>query len=161
MTQATEFERQRQLAVLQAQVAQLRSDHKERSSDRGGQWTAHLYVMLGVGLLVVTMIAVAVLSAAGQHDTGYITNITVPSALALIAYGLNTNIRSVYHLADGNLSAMKRDLNIALGRIDQLQEVRVAEAQRTIPLVAEGDTLKIPADAQGLIVEVKEPKDSA
>lgn len=154
----TEADRQRQLADLQAQVSRLRHDHRERATDRSGQWTSHLYVMLGVGLLVVTLLAVAGLYAAGQKDTSVITNITVPTALSLIAYGLNKNIRSVYHLADGNLSVVKRDLNVALEKIEHLQEVRVEEAQRTIPLVAEGDTLKIPADAQGLIVEVKDPK---
>lgn len=154
----TDDERQRQLADLQAQVARLRHDHRERSGDRTGQWTSHLYVMLGVGLLVVTLVAVAGLYAVGQKDTSIITNITVPSALALIAYGLNHNIRGVYHLADGNLSVVKRDLSVALEKIEHLQEVRVEEAQRTVPLVSDGDTLKIPPVVQGMIVDMKETK---
>ena len=50
---------------------------------------------------------------------------------------------------------MKRDLNVAVGKIEHLQEQRVEEAQRSIPLVVEGQQLKVPEVAAGLIVEVK------
>ena len=41
--------------------------------------------------------------------------------------------------------------------IEHLQEQRVEEAQRSIPLVVEGQQLKVPEVAAGLIVEVKPP----
>jgi hypothetical protein len=156
----TDADRQWQLAELQAQVARLRSDHHERSSDRSLR-THKLYVVLGVGMSMMTMIVVAAIYVLKPGDTNLSTTIigiTMPSALALIGYGLNHNIRGVYHLADGNLSVVKRDLNVALDKIERLQEVRVEEAQRTVPLVADGDTLKIPSDAHGLIVEKRDPK---
>lgn len=154
----TDAERAQQLSLLQAEVARLREDHHERSSDRADP--SRLYVTLGVGLLLLTMLAVTALYGLGKQDAnliGLITGITGPSALALIAYGLQNHIREVYHLADGNLSVMRRDFNNALARIQQLQETRIAEAQATVPLVAEGSTLKIPAGVSGRIVDVEPP----
>ena len=153
---ASEAERQRQLLELQVQVARLRTEHNERSSDRQRIEAPTVFVVLGVVMSLVTMVAVAALYLLRPYEPALSTTIigiTMPSALALIGYGLQQQSRNVYHLADGNLSVVKRDLNVALDKIEHLQEVRVEEAQRTVPLVVDGDKLKVPAVAAGLIVD--------
>lgn len=159
----TDEERQR-LQELQLEVARMREDHNERSSDRESNDSSRLYVILGVGMSLVTMLTVAALSVLRPGEASLSTTvigITMPTALGLIGYGLQHNIRRVFRLADGNLSVVRRDLQVALGKIERLQEVRVEEAQRTIPLVAEGDTLKVPEMAAGRIVERKPPTDES
>lgn len=160
-TPLTDGERQR-LLELQMEVARLREDHNERSTDRALGASHRLYVILGVLMSMVTMVTVAAVYVIRPGDSSLSTTIigiTMPTAIALIGYGLQNNIRGVYHLADGNLSVVQRDLHIALDRIDHLQEVRVDEAQRTIPLVADGATLKVPEMAAGRIVDVKPQTD--
>lgn len=153
----TDEERAR-LLELQVQVDRLREDRNERSSDRTTLTIHKLYVILGVMMSLVTMMTVAALYVLKPGDASLSTTIigiTMPSALALIGYGLQHTMRGVYHLADGNLSVVRRDLHLALDKIEQLQEARIEEAQRTVPLVLDGEKLKVPEGSTGLIVDVK------
>lgn len=121
-----------------------------------------LCIALGVLMSMATMFVVAGLYILRPYDstlTTAIVGITMPIAMSLIGYGLQGHIRSVYNLADGNLSVVRRDLNVALDKIEELQTRRVEDAQRTIPLVVDGDRLKVPPGSAGLIIERPSPPD--